>query len=224
LSDKFTAFHRPIVVKGPEQDYVVVGAYSQSDGTLSVFSGGEVRWEKPGPVSQPIVDRDGKRVFAVQNGRLQAYDILNGAVLRTSTETDLGATSNLVLDGEDNVYFWNNGTLLCYQNSCQALFRQPVGNLPKDLELLFSPDGTLYVRTAAQQLFSLTPLANQALLTLEQAQVQTNTIYGADSIRVANNVRVSQEMRLVLKAEKTISFNPGFSVQQGAQLRCQIRF
>jgi hypothetical protein len=224
LSDKFTEFHRPIVAKGPEQDYVVVGAYSQSDGTLSVYSGGEVRWEKQGPVSQPIVDRDGKRVFAVQNGRLQAYDILNGDVVCTSAETALEATSNLVLDGEENVYFWNNGTLLCYRNSCQALFRQPLGNLPKDLELLFAPDGTLYARTATQQLFSLTPLANQGELILEQAQVQTNTIYSADAVRVANNVRVSKEMRLVLKADKTISFNPGFSVEQGARLRCQIRF
>jgi hypothetical protein len=61
-------------------------------------------------------------------------------------------------------------------------------------------------------------------LTLEQAQVQTNTIYSAETVRVANNVRVSKEMRLVLKAEKTISFNPGFSVEQGARLRCQIGF
>ena len=224
LSDKFTEFHRPIAVKGPEQDYVVVGAYSQSDGTLSVYSGGAVRWEKQGPLSQPIVDRDGKRIFAVQNGQLQAYDILNGNVVCTSAETALEATSNLVLDGEENVYFWNNGTLLCYQNSCQAVFRQPLGNLPKDLELLFAPDGTLYARTAAQQLFSLTPVGNLSELTLEQAQVQTNTIYSAEAVRVANNVRVSKEMRLVLKAEKTISLNPGFSVEQGARLRCQIRF
>ena len=224
LSDKFTEFRRPIVVKGPEQDYVVVAAYSQSDGTLSVYSGGEVRWEKSGPVSQPIVDRDGKRVFAVQNGQLQAYDILNREVVCTSAETALEATSNLVLDGEENLYFWNNGTLLCYQNSCQFLFRQPLGDLPKDLELLFAPDGTLYARTAAQQLFSLTPVGNLSELTLEQAQVQTNTIYSAEAVRVANNVRVSKEMRLVLKAEKTISFNPGFSVEQGARLRCQIGF
>ena len=231
LSDKFTEFHRPIVVKGPEQDYVVVGAYSQSDGTLSVYSPeadptGAVRleklWEKQGPVSQPIVDRDGKRVFAVQNGRLEAYNILNGQEVCKSAETALEATSNLVLDGEENVYFWNNGELLGYRPICLTFFRKLLGNLPKDLELLFAPDGTLYARTAAQQLFSLT--LNLSELTLEQAQVQTNTIYSGETLQVASNVRVSKEMRLVLKAEKTISFNSGFSVEQGARLRCQIGF
>ena len=54
LLDKFTDFHRPLVVKGPQQDYVVVSANSESDGTLSAYSGGALRWEKKGKVSSPM--------------------------------------------------------------------------------------------------------------------------------------------------------------------------
>lgn len=63
----------------------------------------------------------------------------------------LGPTSNLVLDGEDNVYFWNNGVLLGYTKSCENFLRKPLTGLPKDLELLFAPDGTLYARTETNQ-------------------------------------------------------------------------
>src|SRR5205823_1442014 len=155
-------------------DYVVVSAYSQSDGTLSVYSGGSalwraghgarlLRWEKPGPLSQPVLDRKGENVFVVQKGQLQKYDILNGQPACTSAETALAATSNLVLDGDENLYFWNDGILYGYRNNCQALFQQRLNVLPKDLELLFGQDGTLYARTATQQLFSLTPIPPQPL-------------------------------------------------------------
>lgn len=222
ISDTFTDFHRPVVVKGPEHDYIVVSAYSQSDGTLSVYSGGAVLWEHRGPVSQPIVDRAGKQVFVIQRGRFQAYDILNGTALCTSERIDLAATSNLVLAGEENLYFWNNGTLFGYRDDCLPLFHHPLSNLPQNLELLFGPDGMLYARTAEQKLSSLTP--SQPTLTIEPAQVQTDTVYSAETIQVAKNLQVSKETQLILKAEKTIAFGPGFSVQKGARMRCQIGF
>src|SRR5207248_7082888 len=101
---------------------------------------------------------------------------------------------------------------------------QRLNVLPKDLELLFGQDGTLYARTATQQLFSLTPIPPQPLLPLEQSQLQTNTVYSADTLRTANNLRVSKEMHLLFKAEQAIAFGPGFSVEKGAWLRCQTGF
>ena len=105
LLDKFTDFHRPLVVKGPQQDYVVVSANSESDGTLSAYSGGALRWEKKGKVSQPNVDRAGKRVFVVQDGRVHVYDLLNGNSVCVFGGQGHAATSNLVLDGDDNFFF-----------------------------------------------------------------------------------------------------------------------
>jgi hypothetical protein len=156
LSDKWTDFRRPLVVKGPEQDYVVASAYSQSDGTLSVYSGGALRWEQQGPVSQPIIDPAGKRVFVVQGGHFKIYDLLNGNAACTSDGSDLEATSNPVLDGNDNFYVWNNGTFFIYGNNCKVrLPPQRLTELPKDLELLFAPDGTLFARTAAQEFYTI---------------------------------------------------------------------
>jgi hypothetical protein len=170
LLDKFTDFHRPVVVKGPQQDYVVVSANSENDGTLSVYSGGELRWEEKGKVSQPNVDRAGKRVFVVQDGQVHVYDLLDGNSVCVSGGRGREAISNPVLDGDDNFIFWNNGYLEGYRNPpepapgetqkeaiCQAFTHWGLPELPKDVELLFAPNGTLYARTATQQLFTIIP-------------------------------------------------------------------
>ena len=110
LGDNFTGVHRPVVAKGPEHDYVVVSASSDNSGILKAYSNMEKVWDKEGPASEPILDSTGKSVFVVQRGQFHRYAVLNGQAECTSTATDLAATSNLVLDGDDDVCFWNNGT------------------------------------------------------------------------------------------------------------------
>ena len=108
----------------------------------------------------------------VQDGRVHVYDLLNGNSVCVFGGQGHAATSNLVLDGDDNFFFWNNGSFEGYRNPpepapgerqkegiCQPagpVFRLP--ELPKDLELLFSPYGALYARTATQELYSITPI------------------------------------------------------------------
>jgi len=156
LSDDWTGFHRPLVVNGPDQDYVIVAAYNHDGGTLSVYSGGELVWQKSGTVSQPIMNRTGERVFAIQKGILHEYNLLNGVAVCNSAETDLQADSNPVLDADDNLYLWSNGMLVGYRSNCQRFFKQQL-ELPKDLELLFASDGTFYARTGTNQFYSITP-------------------------------------------------------------------
>ena len=91
------------------------------------------------------------------------------------------------------------------------------------LELLFAQDGTLYARTATQQLFSLTPM--QSLhIDLTQPQMKTNTVYAADTLGTVPKLSLKKDMRVTFKAEKGIGFASGFSVELGATLRCQIGF
>lgn len=156
LSSDWTGFQRALVVKGPEKDYVIVAAYSHDDGTLSAYSDGQLLWQKPGTVSQPIVDRTGERVFAIQKGTLHEYNLLNGAAVCNSAETDLEADSNPVLDVDNNLYVWSNGTLLGYTNTCHRFWIQRL-ELPKTLELLFTPGGDLLARTATDHLFLINP-------------------------------------------------------------------
>ena len=224
FNDKYTGFHRPVVVPGPEQDYVIVAAYNQSDGTLSAYSGGDLRWEKNGPVSQPIADLAGKQVFAVQDGKFRAYDILNGSEVCTAPypKESIAATSNLVTDAYGMVYFWNNGHLYVFNRNCQPIVDRPIANLPKNLELMFAQDGTLYARTETQQLFSLTFFTNSWVV--DPTEVKTNTVYAAGTLGTANNVSLKKDMNVIFKAEKGIGFGPTFSVAKGAKLRCQIGF
>jgi hypothetical protein len=220
LDEKFTKFHRPVVA--PEHDYVVVAAYNESAGTLSAYSDGELRWEKPGSISQPVTDHAGKKVFALQNGRFRSFDILNGEVQCSSPEPgpELTGDPNLVVDGDDNVYFWSKARLYAFKSNCERLFERSINGLPQDLELLFGPDGTLYARTRMQQIFTLTPI--RTLLDLDQPKIKTDTVYTAGKLRTVGPVSLKKDMRVTFKAEKGIALSPGFSVAQGARLRCQI--
>jgi len=216
----FKGFHRPVAIKGPKEDYVFLAAYTEQNGLLLTHSGGEVFWWKEGSASQPIVDRQENSVRAVQNGGFRVYDKFDGKEVCSSAEANLATTSNLVMDGDGNVYFWNNGTLLGYANDCKNILNQKLAGLPKDLELLFAPDGTLYARTEQNHLYTITPTLNE--VTLEKANLQTETIYSAEIIKVAANLRMESATNVFLKAQDHIIFGPGVTVKQGASLRCRV--
>jgi len=222
FNEKFSDFHRPVVVAGPEQEYIFFSACSVSDGILASYSGGEQIWEKIGPVSQPIADMEGKLLFLIQNGKLQAYDKFNGKAVCTSARADLAATSNLVMDGEENVYFWNNGTFLGYTKDCEPFFEQKLPDLPERLELLFAPDGTLFARSETQRLSLILP--TRPVFTLDQNNLRSDTIYSADTIHVVENLNLDSTVNIILKAKDNISFGPGFSVKKGARLNCKVGF
>jgi hypothetical protein len=215
----FKGFQRPVAIRGPKEDYVFLAAYTDQNGLLLAHSGGDVLWWKEGPVSQPIVDRQEKNVLAVQNGSFRAYDTFSGREVCSSAEANLATTSNLVMDGDGNVYFWDNGTLLGYAGDCKNILHQKVTGLPEHLELLFAPDGTLYARTDLNHLYTIAPTEKE--VTLEKANLQTDTIYSAEIIKVAANLRVESATNVFLKAQDHITFGPGVTVKQGASLRCR---
>lgn len=237
FGDQYTGFHRPVVVRGPEQDYVFLSAYSQNNGILAAYSGDEGRWSNSGTISSPIADKNGDHVLVVQSGKLKAYKKFNGELACSSRETDLAATSNLVMDGEDNVYFWNNGTLYGYKNDCTKFLkwsqnedRDPnLPRLPREVELMFAPDGTMYAfapitetQTSKQSLYSITPRLEA--FTLREEDVHPDTIYSADTITVEEKLELSKGTRIMLKAEKGIAFGTGFRVKKGASLICKTGF
>jgi hypothetical protein len=215
----FKGFHRPLAIKGRQADYVFLAAYTDQNGLLLAQSGGDVTWWKEGPVSQPIVDWEENNVLAVQNGSFRAYDKFSGNEVCSSAEANLATTSNLAMDGDGDVYFWNNGTLLGYASDCRNILQQKLSGLPQHLELLFAPDGTLYARTDHNDLYAITPTVKE--VTLAKANLHTDTIYSAEAIKVAENLQVETGTNLFLKAQGHISFGPGFGVKQGASLRCR---
>lgn len=227
----FTGYTRPIVAKGPEHEYVLYSASTAQSGLLLAHSGGEAIWWKQGLISQPILNSD-QNVVAVQGGKLHVYALLNGKDDGTEAEqpkscaskieTSLSATSNLVLDGEDNVYFWNNGVLWGFTKQCTSFLHHSLAGLPEKLELLFAPDGTLFARTETNQLYALRLLPENAAVTLTQHALQTDTIYHSDSLTTEPNLQVASKTNVVFKAKDQMTFGRGFSVKSGATLRCQV--
>jgi len=229
FGDRYTDFYRPVVVRGPEQDYVFLSAYSQNSGVLAAYSADEGIWSNSGRVSSSIADKNGDHVFVVQDGTLRAYKKFNGELVCASNDSNLVATSNLVMDGEDNVYFCNNGVFYGYKKDCSKFLEQ-LEKLPKELELMFAPDGTLYAFTAItkmqqgkQSLYSITPRLNA--FTLRQEDVRPDTIYSADMIRVSKDLELDgRGKRIMLKAEKGIAIGTGFRVKKGVRLICKTGF
>ncbi len=222
FANKYTDFHTPVVIAGDgaTSDYVYLAANSQSDGVLACYSGEEQIWSAPGPVSQPVATADGRRLVAVQNGKLKVFDRLNGRTMAVSTRDNLAATSNPVLDGDDNVYFWNNGIFYGFDKTCKLLTAQQLPGLAERLALEFAPDGTLYARNLkTRQLTLILPTLNK--LTVKPDNLQTDTIYSADTVRIAPNLTLSRNINIALKARDRISIGRGFTVKKGARLTCK---
>jgi len=221
VGDNFTGIHRPIVRKGSQNDYVVVSAYGDNSGILKTFSNMQTAWEKSGPASEPILDSTGDSVFVVQGGQLRKYAILNGHEECKSPATNLATTSNLVLDGEDNIYFWNNGTLFVYRKDCQPFLKKPLAGLAKNLQLVFTPDGVLYaINRTTHSLYTI--MLTQSALTIKPADIRANTIYTAASISTEKDLVVDKRLPMIFRAENKIDLGPGFAVRNGASLRCQV--
>ena len=103
-----------------------------------------------------------------------------------------------------------------YQNDCELRYKLKVGKLPEELQLLFAPDGTLYVDNKDHNLYTLTP--SQNALTIEPNQLQTDTVYSAETITMAGKVVISNGMHIILKAEKAITFKPDFAVKDNLEV------
>ena len=224
---KYTDFHPPVVIPGSglgtESDFIYLAVNSQMDGLLACFSAGDPIWSNEGPVSQPVASADGERLFAVQNGSLHAYDRLNGQSLAVSTEKDLAADSNLVLDGDDNVYFWNNHTLFQFDRNCQFLAGQKLTGLAEKLVLVFAPDGTLFARNLKDRRLALI-LPEQDKVTVDSSNLQSGTIFSADVVQIAPNLQLVSDSNIALKARDGISIGKGFTVKTGARLTCKTGF
>jgi hypothetical protein len=222
LDSKYTAFHTPVVIpaSGSLPEYVFLAANSNTDGLLACYAGNNRIWSQVGPVSQPVATADGKRLFAVQKAQLKAYDPLNGKVLAASNRKDLAATSNLVLDGDSNVYFWNNGTFFKFDRQCRLVASQKLPDLAERLELIFAPGGTLFARNPnTRQLVQVLPTLEK--LTVRPDNLQNNTVYSADTVRLASNQQLASNVAIAVKARDRISIGRGFTVKKGAQLTCK---
>ncbi|OQW75605.1 MAG: hypothetical protein BVN35_08115 [Proteobacteria bacterium ST_bin11] len=77
-----------------------------------------------GPMPQAVLGSQGD-IYYLTNGNLYRHKYNEvGASTQVTSDDKLNATSNLLIDGADNVYFWDNGTLIAYLQSTNKLIRQ----------------------------------------------------------------------------------------------------
>jgi hypothetical protein len=226
VDDKFTEFHVPIVMPATNtetqetMEYVCISAYLGQDGLLACYVDGELSWKKSGRVSQPVSSFDEERLYVVQNECLWALERFNGKEVLKHCEDGLADTSNLVLDGDENIYFWNKGTFKVFDRNLKPLISTKLEALPQNLELLFAPDATLYaVDSKTKGLALIRPLFDS--LTLNETTLANDTVYSAKTLQVANGTTVSKGMNIMMKASERISFGKGVSIEKGASLSCK---
>lgn len=182
---------------------------------------------------QPALGSNGC-VYLIQDGKLKARGCGSGF----DKGNDLKTSSNLVLDGADNIYFWSNGELRAFKADGEPLFApqaikldQPSGLGPeKFLRLMMAPDGTLWANNkGAQSLYAFKPKYTDPNPTVS-GTVTTRTVYRAtDKLAVAGNVTVpagtaESPTQVIFEAQNGISFSPGFKVEKGASLLCRTGF
>jgi hypothetical protein len=196
-----------------------------------------------------------KAVAEIADGFITRINIVDGGreylkppVVRFN---QLHTTSNLVMDGANNIYFWDNGYLHGYNSDGECLFEEVdltkegfEGQRPADPEkvsdtetsprnkessgpeqfirLMLGPDGTLWANNkSGDSLYAFKPSFAEENPTLTQKDIRTNTVYRANGTLAVGSLKLEGGTQVLLQAKQGISFNKGFVVQKGAELLCR---
>jgi len=209
-------------------------------------------WSLPGKLlPQPVLGSNGL-VYFLRDGKLHShpYDEVGGKVAdgTISGDAKLGATSNLVMDGANNIYFWQSRVLHGYKPTGEDLLTakdlpelKPRPGESKDepeqfLRLMVGPDGTLWTNNSnADFLYAFQPTYAKPDLTLTPAQLKqdgnadtprvyrtTGTLTVVDT--VSDPPTFAAGTKTLLQAQEGIAFGKNFSVEKGATLLCRTGF
>jgi hypothetical protein len=226
-------YHVPLA--GPASGLMVFSDFTSTanQGNVWGYGAGEI-WNSRGTlIPQPVLGANGF-VYFLQGGKLQGHQIDKEGRSTIEAGSGLKTTSNLVMDGANDVYFWINGTLSGYKPDGTVLFApsaasqaitEPNGEGPeKSIRLMMAPDGTLWANNKGENsLYAFQPGYAQPGLTITQKDLATLTAY-----RAAGKLTVA-EGEVTLKAGTTtlfqggtgIGFSRGFRVETGASLLCR---
>jgi hypothetical protein len=232
-------YHTPMA--GPAGDVMVFSDFTSkaNKGNLWASTTARLIWSASGTLSpQPVLGSNG-RVYYLQNGLLQAhkYDQL-GAAEVVSAGANLNATSNLIMDGADNIYFWDNGYLYGFGSGGKALFAkvpltsevqerpgQSIQGPEQFIRLMMGPDGTLWVNNKnGDALFAFKPSYPSADLTLQQTDIKPRTAYRTAGTLNVGSVSVEGNAQLLFQAQSGIGFARGFKVQRGSSIIARTGF
>lgn len=214
----------PVVSAGPEHEYAILAA-GNSNGIVRAFSHGAWYWTQHLAVSQPTIDAktnpSDPSIVAIAGGRFVRLDLLNGNE-RCHSDAGLAATSNIILDGESNAYFWNNGTFYIYGPDCKLIKEEPLGDLGENLTLRFAADGSVITRHGTT-LYALQRRVADQTLTIDNDQIKDGYAYVGNAVRVSANTTLTAGTKTLLRGKQSVGFGNGFQVESGAELLVQVQ-
>jgi hypothetical protein len=234
----FEYYHVPVAAPAGDAAVFADFAGKANQGHLWGYASSKQIWSASGTLlPQPVLGASGL-VYYIQGGGLQARKVDQvGAAKTLNAEANLNATSNLVMDGTDNIYFWNNGYLHGYAADGKPLFaRIPLTSEVKErktqtvegpeqfLRLMMGPDGTLWANNKnGDALFAFKPVYASADLALEQKDIKPQTAYRATGKLTVAGVNLAGGAYL-FQSQSGIGFARGFKVQRGASLAVRTGF
>lgn len=179
-------------------------------------------------ISQPVVDAE-SNVFFVFNYKLAKYNAdLNKADVFEKSAT-LDNASVLVTDASSHVYatdpYSTPKKILGFQNDTEnpnaftVTVDPAIRNTKKNIVL--TPDGTLYTVTVTNLIAVTAGKVAANDIVIGQADLKTNTVYRATNTIAVEGITVLPSVNTILNSGGSISFKPGFTVNQGAQFHCK---
>lgn len=192
--------------------------------TQSITSGSSINTG----ISQPVIDAQ-FNVYFVFNRKLAKYnaDLNKAEVFEKSTILD--NASILVTDASSRIYasdpYSTTKKIVGFQNDIdnpntfEVTVDTTIGYTKKNI--ILAPDGTIYTTTATDLLaITATKVAENDII-INQADLKTNTVYRATNTITVEDITLAPSVNTILNSGGSISFKPGFTVIQGAQLDCK---
>jgi outer membrane protein assembly factor BamB len=239
-------YHVPVA--GPAGGIMVFSDFTGTANKANVWgTDTKIIWSRSGTlVPQPVLGSN-DLIYFIQGGALQRHNYKKVGSGETPKGKGLNTTSNLVMDGADNIYFWDKGYLHGYQADGEALFAkipltsevnernvdkkgQKVEGPEQFIRLLLGPDGTLWANNKnGNALYAFKPRYAVSDLTLTQEDlkdVKTQTVYRANGTLTVSSLTVEEGTKILFQAQKGITFPKGqpFAVKKGASLLCRTGF
>src|SRR5581483_4982588 len=188
-------------------------------------------------VPQPVLGSN-RVVYFIQDGKLQRHEYCETGSGKTGEDEKLNTTSNLVMDGDDNIYFWDSGVFRGYNldgvslfgktDSAPDLLKPRANTANKDepeqfIRLMAGPDGTLWANNqGASSLYAFKPTYAKTDLSLgpddlkptEKNPEAPRAYRTTGELTVGNNVSLGAGTNTLFQAQKSIAFGNGFTVEK----------
>lgn len=201
---------------------VMIFADKSSKGNVGAYSTITKYWNAPGhPVAQPVLGTN-ELVYFLRGGELQSHKYDDRKNPPSPSSKELRTTSNLVMNGANNIYFWNNGVFYGYgPDGKELLPPQKLSGPQEAIRLMMAPDGTLWAN-GKDALFAFQPTYKAQDWEVSATEIATQTTYRASGKLTVKAGLVPESTQSLLEAGSAISFSGGVRVPIGASILCRV--